>query len=242
MVGQTSADIFKFMTLRSPQNQEHEKDLVAFIRDNRIPISYLPAESHDVVRDAENFSQCSVGQILFGLIQKKIPADPGVHVDTRRLIRFLNIERSKNLNIEPNKKTSCLTADVFRLLLRLWRWRWRWRWLRGPSVTGCTSMVAGDASSPSPTEEKPCTRCAEEKLTGNGSSPVCQVAINTQEDWAEIFMASPLIHKIFAYLTGYYRPFNDLRPVGIGDLLVVKQFLCRYEAGEIAHVENVLRL
>jgi hypothetical protein len=33
---------------------------------------------------------------------------------------------------------------------------------------------------------------------------------------------------------------GNLAPVGIGDLLVVKQFLKRYEARELAHVENVL--
>lgn len=29
-------------------------------------------------------------------------------------------------------------------------------------------------------------------------------------------------------------------PVGIGDLKVTKQQLVRYEAGEVAHIENVL--
>lgn len=32
-----------------------------------------------------------------------------------------------------------------------------------------------------------------------------------------------------------------LRPLGVGDLLVVKQKLLRYEAGEVAHIENVLK-
>lgn len=34
---------------------------------------------------------------------------------------------------------------------------------------------------------------------------------------------------------------GNLAPAGIGDLLVVKQFLKRYEARELAHVENILR-
>jgi len=34
---------------------------------------------------------------------------------------------------------------------------------------------------------------------------------------------------------------RGIRPLGIGDLLVVKQKLLRYEAGEIAHVENILK-
>jgi len=35
---------------------------------------------------------------------------------------------------------------------------------------------------------------------------------------------------------------RGLRPLGIGDLLVVKQKLIRYEANEIAHIENVMKL
>jgi hypothetical protein len=34
---------------------------------------------------------------------------------------------------------------------------------------------------------------------------------------------------------------GNIRPVGVGDLLVVKQHLLRYEGGDLAHVENVLR-
>jgi hypothetical protein len=34
---------------------------------------------------------------------------------------------------------------------------------------------------------------------------------------------------------------RGLRPLGMGDLLVVKQKLLRYETGEIAHIENVLK-
>ncbi len=31
-----------------------------------------------------------------------------------------------------------------------------------------------------------------------------------------------------------------IKPLGIGDLKVVKQKLVRYEAGEVAHIENVM--
>ncbi|MFE4140464.1 hypothetical protein ACFX4I_01155 [Peribacillus sp. YIM B13472] len=34
---------------------------------------------------------------------------------------------------------------------------------------------------------------------------------------------------------------GNLRPVGVGDLLIVKQQLVSYEAGDIAHVENILQ-
>ena len=32
----------------------------------------------------------------------------------------------------------------------------------------------------------------------------------------------------------------NVRPIGVGDLKIVKQRLARYEAGELAHIENVL--
>jgi hypothetical protein len=34
---------------------------------------------------------------------------------------------------------------------------------------------------------------------------------------------------------------GSVKPVGIGDLLIVKQHVLRYEGGEVAHVENVLK-
>ncbi|MEJ2863224.1 hypothetical protein [Actinomycetospora flava] len=56
----------------------------------------------------------------------------------------------------------------------------------------------------------------------------------------EALAAQPAIHPMITALVGYYVPFNPIRPVGVGDLLVVKQFLRRYEPGAIAHIENVL--
>jgi hypothetical protein len=84
------------------------------------------------------------------------------------------------------------------------------------------------------------TDCAERQVTEDGAI-IPEVAIETREDLAHLFSATPYIHQLFACLLAYYKPFNDIRPIGIGDLLVVKQFLCKYEAGEIAHVENVLK-
>lgn len=52
--------------------------------------------------------------------------------------------------------------------------------------------------------------------------------------------ATPIIHPLFARLHRFRTPFNNLRPLGLGDLKVVKQWLCGYKAGDFAHVENVL--
>lgn len=59
-------------------------------------------------------------------------------------------------------------------------------------------------------------------------------------DVAAALTASPAIHRLITSLVAYYHPFNPIKPVGIADLLVVKQFLCRYEPGEIAHIENLI--
>ena len=40
--------------------------------------------------------------------------------------------------------------------------------------------------------------------------------------------ATPVIRPIFAKLFYYVRPFNDIKPIGVGDLKVVKQKLLRY--------------
>ncbi|MBN9374042.1 MAG: hypothetical protein J0I40_01370, partial [Cellulomonas sp.] len=41
--------------------------------------------------------------------------------------------------------------------------------------------------------------------------------------------------------TGMPSGHGSIRPVGVGDLLMVKQHVLRYEGGELAHVENVLK-
>lgn len=64
--------------------------------------------------------------------------------------------------------------------------------------------------------------------------------IATLADLARHLHATAIVHPIFAQLHRFRRPFNTIKPVGIADLKVVKQWLCGYRVGEIAHVENVL--
>jgi hypothetical protein len=52
--------------------------------------------------------------------------------------------------------------------------------------------------------------------------------------------ATPVVHPIFARLFHYRRHFNDIKPIGVGDLKVVKQRLLAYTAGEIADIDNVM--
>jgi hypothetical protein len=53
--------------------------------------------------------------------------------------------------------------------------------------------------------------------------------------------ATPVVHPIFARLFRYAKPFNEIRPLGIGDLKVVKQWLKSYVPGEICDVHNVMK-
>ncbi len=137
------------------------------------------------------------------------------------IIRFLNIE-SNRLEREQRWLRGCLLAWL--------------AWLRHLNIT-----IDLGSSMKTGTPDKSRTRCAELKLTDNGRFPIPRVRLESKEDLAEVFGATPSIHKMFSYLIGYYKPFNTLRPIGIGDLLIVRQFLRKYEAGEISHVENMLK-
>lgn len=55
-------------------------------------------------------------------------------------------------------------------------------------------------------------------------------------------LESPVVvHPLFARLHGFRTPFNGIRPIGIGDLKVVKQTSLEYFAGDVAHIDNVMR-
>ncbi|MGV3582811.1 MAG: hypothetical protein ACO1N8_10955 [Methylophilus sp.] len=56
----------------------------------------------------------------------------------------------------------------------------------------------------------------------------------------QLLNSTPVIHPIFAQLNRFNQPFNNINPIGIGDLKVVKQKFLGYKLGEIAYVENIL--
>ena len=56
-----------------------------------------------------------------------------------------------------------------------------------------------------------------------------------------LLAATPVLHRLFSRLNHFTRPFNDIKPIGVGDLKVVKQWLRGYTVGEIAHVDTVLK-
>jgi hypothetical protein len=65
--------------------------------------------------------------------------------------------------------------------------------------------------------------------------------VGSREALARLLAATPIVHPIFAQLHRFRHPFNAIRPLGIGDLKVVKQWLVEYLPGEISHIANVLK-
>ena len=65
--------------------------------------------------------------------------------------------------------------------------------------------------------------------------------VDSREDLLRLLEATPVVHPIFAQLHRFRHPFNPIRPLGIGDLKVVKQWLVEYLPGEISHIANVLK-
>ena len=63
--------------------------------------------------------------------------------------------------------------------------------------------------------------------------------ITNKKELAVVMDATPVINPVFAFLRT--TPFNNIKPIGVGDLKVVKQWIRKYEAGEVAHIENVLK-
>jgi hypothetical protein len=64
--------------------------------------------------------------------------------------------------------------------------------------------------------------------------------IKTTADLRTYLTAVPVVHPIFASLYWYGQPFNDIQPLGVGDLKVVKTKLLAYEPGEISDIHNVM--
>ncbi|MFD3579867.1 hypothetical protein [Streptomyces sp. NPDC058644] len=64
--------------------------------------------------------------------------------------------------------------------------------------------------------------------------------VATRDDLTAYLEAAPVVHPVFAQLFRYTRPFNDVKPIGVGDLKVVRQWLTAYVPGEISHIHNVM--
>jgi hypothetical protein len=67
------------------------------------------------------------------------------------------------------------------------------------------------------------------------------VCISDAHTLLRYFQSTPIIHPLVARLHWYNKPFNKIRPIGIGDLKVLKQSLLGYKVGEISHIHNIMK-
>ncbi|MDX2849226.1 hypothetical protein PV342_12305 [Streptomyces sp. PA03-3a] len=65
--------------------------------------------------------------------------------------------------------------------------------------------------------------------------------VGSRDDLAELLRVPVTMHQVFARLFWYLRPFNRIRPIGVGDLKIVRQKLVAYLPGEISHIHNVMK-
>ncbi|WAZ19151.1 hypothetical protein STRCI_000183 [Streptomyces cinnabarinus] len=76
----------------------------------------------------------------------------------------------------------------------------------------------------------------------DGKAPVSGFPlVGTAQDAAAYLAARPVVHPLFARLFHYPHPFNDLKPLGVGDFKVVKQWLVEYTPGEICDIHNIMK-
>ncbi len=110
------ADIFKFMTLRAPQNFDHQKDLVTIIRDNRIQDTYLPGETHSVENDETKFSGSPVARFVFDQIKTYLP-----NVTSNKDVVALNDSIAEDVKNQytTNEGTQHLWLDDFVSVIKL---------------------------------------------------------------------------------------------------------------------------
>lgn len=64
--------------------------------------------------------------------------------------------------------------------------------------------------------------------------------ITTTDDIRGYATTAPVVHRMFAQLFWRNRPFNDIKPIGCGDLKVVRDRLDRYLAVDIADIQNIM--
>lgn len=115
--------------------------------------------------------------------------------------------------------------------------------LKALAMLGLIKPVKPGSLSPSDSLLKKTLEVLYPELQGwNGYNPLPTLPlIQSKTDFDAYLKATPVVHPIFARLRNYRFPFNDLKPIGIGDLKVVKQWLVAYLPGEISHIENVLK-
>lgn len=275
-MAEPAIDLFKFVTLRSPDEPDPTQTSLRYIRDPRVKNvrryprpdadkdaadfagSPAAAEIHRAVRgalaDLADGSQIPAKNRSIAAYYARLPLEP--HGDSRGRIRTLVAQVTK----KPLKTMAEVDTAIQEGITRIDAgWTLADYAGGGPSPLEIDLGEAFDALYRAYVAKQVRPLNLEEWFTAirvlhavrgvflgrpvQGALPPLPrggVRVRTIGQFQAVMTASPMIHPLFALLLGYYRPFNTIEPVGIGDLLVVKQFLKGYEPGEIAHVENVL--
>jgi len=84
-----------------------------------------------------------------------------------------------------------------------------------------------------------------ETLYAQRADQLLKYAHTTVSSGSSMFFVGSSVTQSNAYVGTPSSPFptghGTIRPVGIGDLLLVKEHVIRYEGGDLAHVENILK-
>jgi hypothetical protein len=65
--------------------------------------------------------------------------------------------------------------------------------------------------------------------------------VRSAADLARLLDARPIVNPLFTRLFWLQTPFNEVAPIGVGDLKVVQQWLTAYLPGEISHIHNIMK-
>jgi hypothetical protein len=105
-----------------------------------------------------------------------------------------------------------------------------------------TTVRAGTASSDDIQRMAALASTMPEFAGWDGKTDVAGIpAVTSVDVIAELLDARPIVHPLLVRLFSFREPFNDIKPIGVGDLKVVKQWLTGYLPGEISHIHNIMK-
>lgn len=268
MMPDIAVDLFKFVTVRAAGTAA--KNSLVVIRDDRLGAPAGDGPPPEVATDAANYEKSPAAKEIYNLIidvganattpqqvieanqqiADRVAADPRVSTETG----LTHVDAVAAVLDQVTGETP--VSDVIDALTD------EWSYPGNPALTWqAYATTASDADGQTPSLERDIGAIFDKlyfalvaKRRRNLSLEsfirglrvlslmrfLAKPGTPSPSDIAALLAANPAIHLLVTSLAAYYQPFNPITPIGIGDLLVVKQFLCRYEPGEVAHIENLL--
>lgn len=150
-------------------------------------------------------------------------APPSSATAPRVMARFVSPPAARELGLRLNQRAADALSRGTRALLEE-----RSIDLAATTLPVAVDHLAGDLAA-----------AERELLTGTAPKSRVMITLGSELVPLDALLAAPVVTP--GGLPGVPTTHGTLKPAGIGDLLVVRQFLKRYEAREIAHVENILQ-